>query len=115
MHDFFLCDVFGCEREVSDLTSDKSSSAVASERITEPTAGAKSIFIGVQLMSLELLTKDLLLWYLPDVRPFLPLSTPKHLLLACGCLDSHEADKSLFTGRYRRGRGSHYPQLPVEK
>lgn len=59
MHDFLLCDVFGCESEASDLTSDKSPCAVASERITEPTAGAKSIFIGVQLMSLQLLTKGL--------------------------------------------------------
>lgn len=57
MHEFLLCDVFGCESEASDLTSDKSSCAVASQRITEPTAEAKSIFIGVQLMSLQLLTK----------------------------------------------------------
>lgn len=59
MHDFLLCDVFGCESEASDLTSDKSPCAVASECITEPTARAKSIFIGVQLMSLQLLTKGL--------------------------------------------------------
>lgn len=45
------------ESEASDLTPDKSSSGAASECITEPTAGAKSIFIWVQLMSLQLLTK----------------------------------------------------------
>lgn len=71
MHEFLLCDVFGCESEASDLTSDKSSCAVASERITEPTAGAKSIFIGVQLMSVQLLTNGLLLWCPADVS--LPL------------------------------------------
>lgn len=75
MHEFLLCDVFGCESEASDLTSDKSSCAVASERITEPTAGAKSIFIRVQLMSLQLPTKVPWLWCPPDVRLFLSLST----------------------------------------
>lgn len=62
MHEFCLPSslmwyVFGCESEVSDLTPDKSSSAAASECITEPTAGAKSIFIWVQLMSLQLSTQ----------------------------------------------------------
>lgn len=62
MHEFRLPPsatwyVFGCESEASDLTPDKSPCAAASECITEPTAGAKSIFIWVQLMSLQLPTK----------------------------------------------------------
>lgn len=64
MHEFGLLplrmhDVFGCESKAYDLTPDKSSSAAASECITEPTTGAKSVFIWVQLMSLQLLTKVL--------------------------------------------------------
>lgn len=58
MHELLLCGLFGCESEASDLTSDKSSRTSTSERITEPTAEAKSIFIGAQLMSLQLLTKE---------------------------------------------------------
>lgn len=62
MHEFCLLPLhmwyeIGCESEAFDLTPDKSSSGAASECITEPTAGAKSIFIWVQLMSLQLLTK----------------------------------------------------------
>lgn len=62
MHEFRLLPsrmwyVFGCESEASDLTPDKSFCAAASECITEPTARAKSIFIWVQLLSLQLLTK----------------------------------------------------------
>lgn len=62
MHEFRLLPstmwyVFGCESEASDLTPDKSPCAAASECITERTAGAKSIFIWVQLMSLQLPTK----------------------------------------------------------
>lgn len=76
-----MCDVFGCESEASDLTSDKSSCAVASERITEPAAGAESIFIGVQLMSL-LLTKGTSFWRPPDVRLLLSLRTHKRLCVS---------------------------------
>lgn len=68
MHEFRLPPsrmwyVFGCESEASDSTPDKSSCAAASECITKPTAGAKSIFIWVQLMSFQLLTK------MPPLRP----------------------------------------------
>lgn len=82
MHEFLLCDVFWCESEASDLTSDKSSCAVASEHITEPTAGAESIFIGVQLMSLLLLTKGPSFWRPPDVRLLLSLRTHKRLCVS---------------------------------
>lgn len=93
MHEFclllsYVWYMFGCESEASDLTSDKSSSAAASECITEPTARAKSIFIWVQLMSLQLLTKVLPLRY--QMRGFSSLSVQVEMCVfacSCACVD----------------------------
>lgn len=113
MHEFLLCDVFGCESEASDLTSDKSSCALASERITEPTAGAESIFIGVQLMSLQLLTKGPSFWRPPDVRLLLSLSTHKRLCVSMW-LPTRRLNQCSQDG-IREGQESYYPLPPVEK
>lgn len=109
MHDFLLCDVFGCESEASDLTSDKSSCAVASERITKPTAGAKSIFIRVQLMSLQLLTKGSCFGVHQRRGCSFPWAHTSVSALACGCGESYEKAKSMFTRCYQRGTGVTLP------
>lgn len=104
MHDFLLCDVFGSESEASDLTSDKSPCAVASERITEPAAGAKSIFIGVQLMSLQLLTKGLCFGAHQMWGCFSLWANTSTSELAYGTLDGHKEPISMFVSERERGR-----------
>lgn len=116
MHEFRLPPsrvwyVFGCESEASDLTPDKCSCAAASECITEPTARAKSIFIWVQLMSLQLLTK------VPPSRRqmwgffFLFLSSREDLcvcmwLCACRCVCFIRQKVNRFPREgFRGGRG----------
>ena len=115
MHEFRLPPsrvwyVFGCESEASDLTPDKCSCAAASECITEPTARAKSIFIWVQLMSLQLLTKVPLprrqMWGFFPLPMFTRGSVCLHVVVCVSMCVFYQAKReSISTRRLQGGKG----------
>lgn len=107
--------VFGCEIAASDLTRDKSSSAVASECITKPAAGAKSIFIWLQLMSLQLLTKVPLLRQKVFFLFFFSCSCAQVFICWCVCFYDREKWIDFYKTALGRNWSHCCPQLCVVK